>query len=177
MILEKTICKDIAINFCKKGDFDLAIPYFERCFKPIELPNTVTIRSDKEMIQSYYYYCYYALKFKKIENSEILKSINKAMAMNHDPELADKLAFIKRKISKNGDDSLEYGEIIFYNWRLKYGLINSNNKTLIFFLNNFQKQLNQEEISSLSERKVSFIKRISPKDKEKYVADKISLLD
>lgn len=70
ILLEKKICKQIAINLCEIGKFEDSIPYFNRCFNEIQMLDGSTLNSDPEMADAYHYFDYYGLKKLKMGTIE-----------------------------------------------------------------------------------------------------------
>ena len=83
--------------------------------------------------------------------------------LNSDPEMADAYYYF----DYYGLKKLKMGTIERYNMGKYYGIIRSKDETYLFFLNDFDKRLEQDEINSLEGRNVAFNLDVNPDPKKK----------
>ncbi len=177
-ILEKSICKSIAINLCKIGKFEDAKPYFEKCFEKITLLNGIVLSTDYEMAEAHYYFANYAFILDKLPLDKILGYVNKGLAINRDDKFTKKLLQLRKKIHTKKKESLldfKYGVIEWYTKYKHYGIIRSEKDTYTFVLSGFRKRLVEEEINDLEGKTVSFTLAPHPEKEKSEIAVNIAI--
>ena len=178
LIEEKNIRLDIALYLCKSGEFNEAAPYFEHCFKKIELSDGKVLSMDREMAKAHYYFAYYAFKLDARPKETIGEHIKTCLAITGDPTLREKLLRLENKFNvEHGikPTGLEIGIIQYFNTPRKYGIIKYGAETVLFFINSFDRRLSEYELLTLDEKKVSFTLTSNPQKKDSKLAVNIHL--
>ena len=174
----KNICLDIALYFCKSGEFNEAAPYFERCLKKIELSDGRVLSMDREMAKAHYYFAYYAFKLDARPKETIKEHIKTGLAITGDLRLREKISRLENKFNiKHGikPTGLKMGVIKYFNTPRKYGIIKYGTETVLFFLTGFDHRLLEDEILTLDGKKVSFTLTNNPLKKDSKLAVNIHL--
>lgn len=165
LLLEKQICLQMAVNLCECGKFDDAVPYFEKCLRKIILMNGIEISADQVMAKAYYYYAYYGILQDKLNPEKIKEYILKGKAITTDPNYISKFSFIWKKYDEKFGEKKPKpisGIIGWYNKYKYYGIIRSEDKSYLFFLADFNKKIESEEINFLEGKNVIFTLRNNP---------------
>ncbi|MDD4898236.1 MAG: NB-ARC domain-containing protein [Methanocellales archaeon] len=177
-ILEKHICLDLAINLCKIGKFDDAIPYYEKCFEKITLINGIVLTSDPVMAQAYFYMSHYGFNLNSVGLEKISWYIKKGLAINRDDKYTKKFLELKKRVEgklKQASSDYRYGVVEYFNKHRHYGIIRSENKTFLFLINGFKRRILDEEIDELNGKTVSFTLIPSQKDPNSQIATNINI--
>lgn len=177
LLFEKQICLQIAINHSENTNFEEAKPLFERCLEKIVLANGMEIYGDHIMAKAYYYYAYYGLKFSKLSKEKIKEYMIKGKAITTDENYISKYKYIWKLFNEAfGEKRTERfnGVIDWYNKHKYYGIILSGEESFLFFLNDFNKRIESEEIENIEERNISFVLRDNPQKPGQKIATDIT---
>ena len=174
--LEKRICLQIGIQYCKRGFFEKAFPYFEKCFIKIRLKNGMLISHDEEMSKAFYYAARYGLLLKTLNLEEIEEYIKKGRAISPNLKWTGKFEKLQFDITKESilrSQDRKLGIVDWINIPKKYGVIKSDEDSYLFFISSFVNYVDDIEFSNLQGKSVSFILIDDPKKKYKKIAGNI----
>lgn len=172
--LFREIFKDLGIALTYKEGFKTGKPYLEKALETVQFEN---FRDNPSSFVTKYS-CYYLAKFYMNEDDfdeELVKDlVNRGLKnCDYDSDLRDKLQNLNQELE---NETQKTGNVLFFNKNKKYGLIESDDETYIFFKSSFSEWMSNEDLNTLQDKKVVFV---SMKDKktEKYSAIKIRLLE
>lgn len=165
---------DLAIVLHQNYGFEQANPYLEQCIKPVYFGN-YKIRVFKEIIaKAYFYLAAFGIAEKEKNIKEIEDLISQGKALTKDHVLAEKFDDLIEQISNNREERLQ-GTIKMFNTFRKFGIIESDDETYLFFLPNFRERLELITIYNLAGKNVSFTLMKNPVKSNSWVADDIVL--
>ena len=161
MIHKKKIHRELAYNYSKIGDFEKAIPNFEKCFSPIILEDGSQLEYDPEMVMGYYHYAYFGFKKKRVPIQEVKNAIRNGLHIARNQSLIKRFMELDREVSKrkkalDQKSTFFKGIIQWFNFRKGYGIVRSGENTFLFFLSGFRNKVDPEQIENLEGKKVSF---------------------
>jgi len=174
--LEKSICLQIALVYCRFGSFQEALPYFERCFKKVILKNGTIISHDEEMAESFYYIAKYGLELNELNFDEISQYIKNGQAISYNAQWTRKFEQLKYKFDKESivrSRDRKLGIVDWVNIEKKYGLIKSDDGSYMFFIRGFVNYIDDIDFANLNGREVSFTLIDNPKGRHKKSAGNI----
>lgn len=160
-IYKISVAKQLAICYCKKGDFLKAEEYFSICFKEVLLRDGSVVNNDREIAESYYFYAYYGNKLNQLSLKKIKESITLGILYSDvDDNLIAKLKrlehIIDSRLTPSKVSERMLGKIKFFNFYKKYGFIESKEIDYIFFLTSFDIKLTKNDIMNIDGKFVSF---------------------
>ncbi len=175
--LEKSICLDIAISLSKNNKFDESLPYFKRAHKKLRLKSGIIVNADEVRSRAYYYIAKYGFETNKILKEKINKYIKKGLSISQKKEYIQKFKKLAQYVNNLPDVPLsekKYGYIKYFNFQRKYGIINSEGDSYIFFKQGFYQYVDDKTLIELEGKDVSFILKDDPNKPGKKVATLIT---
>lgn len=171
--LEKRICLDIAVNLCKNKRFDESLPYFKRAYKKLRLRSGIIVSADEERSKAYYYIAKFGFETNKILKEKINKYIKKGLSLSQKKEYNQKFKTLAMHVNNLPDVPLsekKYGYIKYFNFQRKYGIINSEGESYLFFKQGFYNYVDDKTLIELEGKDISFILKDDPNKKGKKIA-------
>lgn len=169
------IRKDYAIVTWRAKGIDEGKPLLDKCLGTIEYKK-VSFTPDKEMVaEACFYLGALSMREKDMEKKQVEGYIDKGLAnCPLGSKWLAKLDEIKKQLAGEGLPETigrrNTGKIKFFNMNKHYGVIESGDKTYLFFQGGFRENLSSGSISNLTGMTVSFILVENPGYKNRFIA-------
>jgi len=169
------IRKDYAIVTWRAKGIDEGKPLLEKCLGTIEYKK-VSFTPDKEMVaEACFYLGALSMREKDMEKKQVEGYIDKGLAnCPLGSKWLAKLDEIKKELAGEGvPETLgrrNTGKIKFFNMNKHFGVIESGDKTYLFFPGGFRENLSSGSISKLTGMTVSFILVENPGHRNRFIA-------
>ena len=160
--LNRKICLQMGIALSNNKGFEEGKPYLKKCLQTIKI-GKVKILPDKNHVSEA---CFYLAFFCNNENDKDIKQIEKWInvglgSCKEGSKNFEKLNDIRKKFCSTNLECLstdrKYGFIRYYNLPRKFGIIEIEKETYLFFLSGFRERISTESLYYLDSRIVSCI--------------------
>jgi tetratricopeptide (TPR) repeat protein len=171
----REICINLGIALSRNESFSVGRPYLEKCLQTMDF-DKIKISSSKKMIsEACFFLAVYGLKDKETDPKQIESWIKLGLSNCLIGSMQfEKLKRLESRLAGNylerNQDLRKSGKIRFLDIERKFGLIDTDDTTYIFFKSGFRYKVPMEDPSDFADKKVSFSLRENPDHENKYIA-------
>jgi tetratricopeptide (TPR) repeat protein len=174
--LYRVICKSLGITLSKAEGFAIGRPYLEKCLQTMHFDGVIISPENKMISEACYYLASLCSKDKERDSLQIQNWIDMGIDNCQIGSMQyEKLKKLESQLNGSNEENkpkIRYnGKIRFINIERKFGLIDTDNSTYIFFISGFRNRVVIDDPSEFNNKLVSFLLRENTERKGSIAVD------